>query len=186
MPQTGVWMLHDEFTEKGVMVEYGQYELKEKRKNDLEQRVGFGTRLAAFLIDYVLLAVVGGVVGGIIGFVVGFGAVMNNPNITESELQRLTQQVQLVAFGVGLILQILYYGVLPTRWNGKTVGKSALNIRIVMEDGSDITFGRMFLRNIVGYFISWFVLALGFLWIIWDEDKQGWHDKIASTMVVQD
>jgi len=36
----------------------------------------------------------------------------------------------------------------------------------------------------VGYFIAFLPVGLGFFWIIWDKRKQGWHDKIAGTVVV--
>jgi uncharacterized RDD family membrane protein YckC len=38
---------------------------------------------------------------------------------------------------------------------------------------------------LIGYAISGFFLGLGFLWTAWDSESQGWHDKIASTYVVQ-
>ena len=47
-----------------------------------------------------------------------------------------------------------------------------------------MTFGLAFLRW-VGYILSGIFLYLGFLWIAWDGRKQGWHDKIAGTVVVR-
>ena len=41
------------------------------------------------------------------------------------------------------------------------------------------------MREVVGKFISGLVLNLGYLWVIWDGQKQGWHDKIADTYVVR-
>ncbi len=38
----------------------------------------------------------------------------------------------------------------------------------------------------VAYFISLLPFGFGFLWILWDDHKQGWHDKIASTLVIYD
>jgi uncharacterized RDD family membrane protein YckC len=35
------------------------------------------------------------------------------------------------------------------------------------------------------YFVSIFPACLGFLWIAFDRRKQGWHDKIAGTVVVR-
>jgi uncharacterized RDD family membrane protein YckC len=42
----------------------------------------------------------------------------------------------------------------------------------------------MVLRETVGKFVSTIAILLGFLSIVWDQDHQGWHDKIASTLVV--
>jgi uncharacterized RDD family membrane protein YckC len=47
-----------------------------------------------------------------------------------------------------------------------------------------MTFGLAFLRW-VGYIISAVVLYLGFVWIAFDAKKQGWHDKIAGTVVIR-
>ena len=58
-----------------------------------------------------------------------------------------------------------------------------LHIRPV-ADGS-ITFGVAFLR-LIGYLVSGAMFYLGFLWIAVDPRKQGWHDKIAGTVVIRD
>jgi uncharacterized RDD family membrane protein YckC len=36
----------------------------------------------------------------------------------------------------------------------------------------------------LGYYVSIFALGLGFLWVAWDDKKQGWHDKMAGTVVI--
>ena len=38
----------------------------------------------------------------------------------------------------------------------------------------------------ISYFVSVIPLCLGFFWILWDKKKQGFHDKIAGTVVVVD
>ena len=45
--------------------------------------------------------------------------------------------------------------------------------------------GRAAVREILGKLISTIVLFIGFLWIAFDDKKQGWHDKLASTYVVK-
>jgi uncharacterized RDD family membrane protein YckC len=59
-----------------------------------------------------------------------------------------------------------------------------IGIKVVSTDGSPITIGKAVLRYI-GYIVSSLIFCLGFLWVIWDADKQGWHDKIAGTYVVK-
>jgi uncharacterized RDD family membrane protein YckC len=59
-----------------------------------------------------------------------------------------------------------------------------LGLQFVNRDGSPLGLVASLLR-FVGYLVSTLVLMLGFLWIIWDKDKQGWHDKIAGTLVVK-
>ena len=80
----------------------------------------------------------------------------------------------------GLALSALYY-VLLTGLRGQTVGKMTLGIRVVRADGRLPGLGYAALREVVGKFVSAIALFLGFLWIAWDREKQGWHDKIAGT-----
>lgn len=58
----------------------------------------------------------------------------------------------------------------------------AMGVKIFSTDGSPMTFWKA-IAKYFGYFISG--PCLGFLWIIWDEQKQGWHDKIAGTYVIR-
>ncbi len=68
---------------------------------------------------------------------------------------------------------------------GATLGKMALGIKVVKQDGSgNINVVEGFLREVVGKFLSSFFL-LGYLWMLWDVNKQTWHDKIAGTLVVK-
>ena len=67
---------------------------------------------------------------------------------------------------------------------GATPGKIALGVRIVdAATGQPPSLGRLALR-FLGYFVSAFPLYLGFLWAAVDRRKQGWHDKIARTIVI--
>ncbi|MCK4734338.1 MAG: RDD family protein [Methanophagales archaeon] len=68
--------------------------------------------------------------------------------------------------------------------NGQTLGMKAVKIKLCGTDGTyPIGYGRGFLRWI-GMIISGLVIGLGYLWILIDKNKQGWHDKIADTYVV--
>ena len=68
---------------------------------------------------------------------------------------------------------------------GTTPGKHLLGMRVVKEDGRHAGFLTMLFREWIGKWISGVVFGLGFLWILFDRDNQGWHDKIASTYVVE-
>lgn len=157
-------------------MEYGEI----KRKN--KELAGTGQRFLALFIDQIITGLAGGVLGGIGGFILGISMAPT----TEAELLAVTQLAQSIGLVMGLIVQVLYYAYLPSQWDGKTVGKSAMNIRIVHQDGEPITFGMMFLRNVVGYFLSGIIIYLGFIWAFFDEENQTWHDKIAKTYVVRE
>ena len=69
-------------------------------------------------------------------------------------------------------------------WKGMTVGGVVLKLHVVRQDGGPLTFPVALVRALAAAF-SAAVLFLGFFWIAWDRDKQGWHDKIAGTVVVR-
>ena len=68
---------------------------------------------------------------------------------------------------------------------GRTPGKMLLGLRVIQASGDPMTPGIAFLRW-VGYLISGPVFCLGFLWVAFDGRKQGWHDKIAATLVIRE
>lgn len=69
-------------------------------------------------------------------------------------------------------------------WIGATPGKTLLDCRVVDAVTLEkISFARALLRS-VAYIASFIPLGLGFLWIIWDKRAQGFHDKIAGTVVI--
>jgi len=69
---------------------------------------------------------------------------------------------------------------------GATPGKFLMSCHVVdVRTGRRPRPGRALLRY-VGYFLSALPLGLGFLWVIWDRRHQGWHDKLAGTLVVME
>ena len=87
------------------------------------------------------------------------------------------------AWGIYLILWTSYF-VWMVGMYGATIGKIAMKLKIVKEDGSKVNYSDALVREIASY-LSLIVLCLGFLNIIWDSKKQSWHDKIAKTVVVK-
>jgi len=69
-------------------------------------------------------------------------------------------------------------------WKQTTIGGIVLGLKVARLDGQPVTFAVALVRGLAAGF-SIFVLFLGFLWIAWDKDKQGWHDKIAGTVVLK-
>jgi uncharacterized RDD family membrane protein YckC len=67
-----------------------------------------------------------------------------------------------------------------------TPGKMALKLRIVdAQTGNRLSLGQAIGRYL-GYIVSAIPLGLGFIWIGIDSKKQGWHDKLAGTVVIRD
>ena len=66
---------------------------------------------------------------------------------------------------------------------GQTPGKALLGLRVVTLEGRRLSPLRGLLR-ILSFIVSGAPLYLGFLWILVDDRRQGWHDKLAGTYVV--
>jgi len=60
----------------------------------------------------------------------------------------------------------------------------ATHLRVVKTTGADLTVSDAVIRY-VGLVIAFAVVFIGVLWVIWDANKQGWHDKMAGTYVIR-
>jgi uncharacterized RDD family membrane protein YckC len=147
---------------------------------------GWFTRVGAYVIDYILNAVA--------GFPTIIAYVMLISSRTTTVQPDGTQRIQLhQTAATGLLLLI---GTLTslgfTIWNvfirqgrtGATYGKSVLAIRLVNSDSQPIGAGWAFLRSIL-HILDALPCCLGFLWPIWDPQKQTFADKIMRTYVIQ-
>ena len=88
------------------------------------------------------------------------------------------------AQGLALVISI---GYLVGFWGARsqTPGMMALGLRIVRaQTGAPLDFGVAAIRY-VGYIISSLPFGIGLIWAAFDPRKQGWHDKIAGTLVVR-
>jgi uncharacterized RDD family membrane protein YckC len=137
--------------------------------------VGFGKRLGAALIDWIVVAffsflaiAVLGVAGALVGMFTPGGPMAP---------ERL---MILLAFLIGL-----GYFIIGWARGGATMGKNMLGLRVVRADGSNLGYGKAILRYI-GYIVSGLALSIGFLWINFDKLRQGWHDKFAGSYVVRE
>jgi uncharacterized RDD family membrane protein YckC len=163
------------------------------------QYAGFWIRLGAYLIDAIPLLVL-----SFVFLLPLFGAMgeafrdipppprgtpVNSPEYQEWQrllTERLTSATASVTSSSGLVqLASIAYFVGFWAWRGATPGMMLLGLRIARDvDGTPPGLGRSILRYI-GYFISALVLFIGFIWIAFDSKKQGWHDKLAGTVVVR-
>jgi uncharacterized RDD family membrane protein YckC len=123
------------------------------------ERSGFWRRFAAALIDGLVVGVSTTILRVILGDAAGEG--------------------------IGILLAFGYYTYFHGR-TGQTPGDAVMSIRVVdFRDGTGeaIGYGRAFIRCLVSI-VSGFVLLIGYLWMIWDGQKQTWHDKAAGSVVV--
>lgn len=132
---------------------------------------GFWRRLAAFFIDSLLFGIL-----SLSLFYIVYGEV-SLQGIGQMGYYRLGEW--LVNWLLPFLLTVFFW----VRFQG-TPGKLLMNCKIVdARSKTGPSTGQAVLRY-VGYFASALPLGLGFLWIIWDRRKQGFHDKIAGTVVV--
>ncbi len=157
----------------------------EKPKNEVGgvnmEPAGIGARFVAQLLDGVIINLTVNVPSFIVGFIIGITA---QPQ-TQAELESLQLIAQLVGFSIGLVVSLIYYVYIPPRWDGKTVGKSAMNIQIVKADGTPVGHGTMFLREFIGKLLSTIILFIGYIMAFFDDENRTLHDRIASTRVVK-
>jgi len=149
-----------------------------------------GARLGAYIIDAIILGIVVTLVIvvtllPIMGTVLG--RVVDQPDYWADPATwgQLGGGVALALVGmiVSTVIGILYF---PWFWarGGQTPGMRMAGIRVVSDrDGSRIGWGAALLR-LIGYWISGAVFYLGYIWILIDGRRRGWHDLIAGTCVI--
>ena len=132
--------------------------------------VGFWARVAASLIDTVLLCLI------------------LYPVLTMVYGREYWTSLALIKGPADFILQwVLPPLAIIAFWLARqaTPGKMVIHARIVdAETGQPLTRGQAIGRYF-GYYLSLLVFGLGFFWVGWDRRKQGWHDKLAGTVVIR-
>ena len=145
---------------------------------------GFWRRLIAYSIDGLIVSLVF-IVLTIISGIAFFSGIMSSGSdkwmVEITDPERMLSLSLLFSFFFTLI-NIAYFTYFHGS-TGRTPGKMLVGLQVVSVDGSPISFGTAFLRS-VGYIVSSLVFYLGFIWIGFDRKKQGWHDKIAGTVVI--
>jgi len=79
---------------------------------------------------------------------------------------------------------LLVYRIAFWAWKGTTVGGIICQLRVVRVDGAPLGFPDALVRGLASIF-SFVALGLGCLWVLRDQERQAWHDKIAGTYVVK-
>ena len=121
-------------------------------------RAGFWRRFAAVIID----AIIVGLIELLLDLILSRGA----------------------GSAISLVVNAVYFTYFIGSDSGATPGKMAVGIRVIdAHTGQPIGYSRAFIRWI-GHIVSAIVLLLGYFWMLWDPEKQCWHDKFADDYVV--
>ena len=120
-------------------------------------KAAFGERLGAFVLDAIAVAIIAQLLS------------LDHDGDPGSRLMVL----------LGLIYHVGFW-----TWRGTTPGGMILQLRVVRADGRKLDFPESLVRGLTGIF-SLVVAGLGFLWMLWDPERQTWHDRVAGTYVVK-
>ena len=146
---------------------------------NLNKKAGFWIRALAFSIDNMILNII-----YVVFFITG-GLAVYFASDTQDWLMILDRALMLtIPYNIVMLTITIGYFTYLHGSTGQTIGKMVCQLKVVQENGEPLSYGKSFLRW-VGYLVSAVVLNIGFLWVAFDKNKQGWHDKIARTYVIE-
>jgi uncharacterized RDD family membrane protein YckC len=146
---------------------------------------GFTSRLVAMIMDTVILVLA---YVGLTWFIAVSVKILPIGRVFGFSLSALLGQEgsgQLVSTGTVIAvftLSTIVYYVFFWTITGQTLGMILMGLRVVTIEGRRLTAWRAIIR-FIGYIIAALPFCLGFAWILVDNRRQGWHDKIAGTYV---
>ncbi|HEU4853184.1 MAG TPA: RDD family protein [Telluria sp.] len=144
-------------------------EMMEQQRSDIEY-AGFWSRTGASLIDTVLILIV----------TIPLLVAVYGSSYWESESVILGPADFVISYVLPAVMVVVLWILLS-----KTPGKMAIGATIVdARTGGKPTTGQFVIRYL-GYYVALLPLGLGILWVGFDPRKQGWHDKMAGTVVVR-
>ena len=132
--------------------------------------VGFWNRTAAALIDSALILVI----------TLPLQHLLSSGELGLSSVRPTSVWDVLVSYVLPAAAILMFW-----KYRSATPGKMFMSAEIVdaMTGGKPGT--RQLVLRYVGYYISTLPLLLGLIWVAIDPKKQGWHDKLAGTVVVR-
>ncbi|HSE96693.1 MAG TPA: RDD family protein [Blastocatellia bacterium] len=134
------------------------------------EQAGFGLRYGAWMFDFLITLI----------------AIMTFTFVVTAVSRRsvVGSNTDLVLVSVLTLLLFVLNFIVLAGSNGQSAGMRILGIRIARVDGRPFTIKDAVVRHLIGYPLSMAGFFLGFLWMLWDPRQQGWHDKLARTVVV--
>jgi uncharacterized RDD family membrane protein YckC len=137
----------------------------------------FWWRLLAYFIDYAIYYMVIILLGAILGLIAGY----THSGWFDSDMDYRTN------LGLTLICGLAFFfyhaGFESSRLQG-SIGKIVCKLKVVNAAGQKVEFGTALGRNF-GKILSSMVCGMGFLSVLWDKNKQGWHDNLAKTFIIR-
>lgn len=148
---------------------------------------GLTSRLLAFVLDTIILA-------GIILFVSWFFVTTWKLLQLEPIVNELKGSSPIFALLVSIFVSPIFYTTITLLfvasyyvlfWTlaGQTPGKGIMGLKILPRKGGKLSLTRSILRYL-GFYLSIVPFGAGILWILIDDRRLAWHDKLAGTCVV--
>ena len=141
-----------------------------------ENYAGFWVRLAAYVIDSVIVAI--GLLVVRLAWI-GIGALISGTILDENVLFHYSLK-DIVLY----IFKVMYFALL-TWCTGTTIGKRLMNLRVVSADRNEkLSFVDVLYRETVGRFLCGISIWIGYIIVGIDKEKRGFHDMLCDTRVV--
>ena len=147
----------------------------------LGRYAGFFSRSAAYLLDR---AIISGITFAILAVIQYLITLFEIDRWFEGMDQDMMLNTVLIVLLSTIVINLLISATYDVGFwvlSGQTPGKRILGVRVMRTDGRRVTLGKGILRW-VGYWIS-AIGFLGYFWILLDNRRQGFHDKLADTIV---
>jgi uncharacterized RDD family membrane protein YckC len=150
-----------------------------KEGGDEEQWGGFFRRTCASSVDLIALSLLSSLLFylGYVGYKVGLTA--HHQSLSWDNLVLF-----LYLFLIAWIALVSGYFILLHGMGGKTIGKWLLGLRVVGVGRAPISYSKALLRWLGTIVCA--VFGTGFLWILCNKEKRGWHDLLARTWVIRE
>jgi len=133
---------------------------------------GFLKRMVAIIIDSFILTFVTFAVMFTIGFFIG--GILSNPEVM--------QKINSFGMLIDVVIVWLYFAIQESGEAQATVGKRVMSIYVTSKAGDRLSFAQATIRYFSKYLSS--ILMIGFIMAAFTKNKQGLHDMIADTLVV--
>ena len=91
-----------------------------------------------------------------------------------------------IIYGISLLVFSFFYLWVSYTVFGKTIGKMMVGLRVVSSDGHATMKGRQTFIRVTSYPLSFAILGIGLLGVVFNPQRQAWHDRFAKTAVVYD
>ncbi len=172
-----------------------------------------GERIGAAILDLIFLFFISIIPSGILMFSLG----IDDPiSLILSQSLELDPSPEFIIFTIssgilGLVMGILYFGFVPAKMNGQTLGKKIMNVKVIKEDGSNpkmiihliravqnwtkyyvvptsfLMYVSVTLYGLFAIFIYaiYVLIFISLIMMITREDGRGLHDLIAGTKVIR-